>query len=296
MRNQVMKRFIYIIILFSFFFGRPVMAQLPTEKTTLWEIKGKEIKKSSYLFGTFHLLCPEDLQVSRTIREKFESSEQLYLEIDFSDPEIGMKMMQYMQMKNDTTMHDLYDSLTYTQVNNTLKQSTQMGLDMFTNMKPFGLYSIALMGALGCQPVSWEINLVKMATEKHLKIKGLETLESQAAIFDTVPYIAQAEQLKEMVLNMDSTKREINDLIKVYKNQDINAMHERITADPLMEKYLAILLYNRNENWIPTILQEARIMPTFFAFGAGHLGGEKGVISLLRKKGYTVTPVTQQYN
>lgn len=294
MKNQVMKRFIYILIPFSFFSSRPVMAQSPTEKTTLWEVTGKDIKNSSYLFGTFHLLCPEDLQVNSTIRAKFESSKQLYLEIDFSDPDIGMKMMQYMQMKNDTTIHDLYDSLTYTQVNNTLKQTTQMGLDMFTNTKPFGLYSIALMAALGCRPVSWEINLVKMATEKHLKIKGLETLESQAAIFDTVPYITQAEQLKEMVLNMDSTKREINDLITIYKNQDIKAMYERITADPLMEKYLAILLYNRNENWIPTILQEARIMPTFFAFGAGHLGGEKGIISLLRKKGYTVTPVMQK--
>jgi uncharacterized protein YbaP (TraB family) len=30
---------------------------------------------------------------------------------------------------------------------------------------------------------------------------------------------------------------------------------------------------------------------TFFAVGAGHLGGDQGVISLLRKKGYTVKPI-----
>ena len=31
--------------------------------------------------------------------------------------------------------------------------------------------------------------------------------------------------------------------------------------------------------------------PTFFAVGAGHLGGEKGVLNLLKKQGYTVKAV-----
>jgi uncharacterized protein len=31
--------------------------------------------------------------------------------------------------------------------------------------------------------------------------------------------------------------------------------------------------------------------PTFFGVGAGHLGGEAGLISLLEKSGYTVRPV-----
>ena len=31
--------------------------------------------------------------------------------------------------------------------------------------------------------------------------------------------------------------------------------------------------------------------PVFFAVGAGHLGGENGVVALLRKEGYSVVPV-----
>ena len=30
---------------------------------------------------------------------------------------------------------------------------------------------------------------------------------------------------------------------------------------------------------------------TFFAVGAGHLGGETGVVALLRQAGYTLSPV-----
>jgi uncharacterized protein YbaP (TraB family) len=52
-----------------------------------------------------------------------------------------------------------------------------------------------------------------------------------------------------------------------------------------------ILLYNRNRNWVQklkTIMSEKSVT---IAVGAGHLAGEKGVIKLLRKEGYTVKPV-----
>ena len=48
------------------------------------------------------------------------------------------------------------------------------------------------------------------------------------------------------------------------------------------------MLDKRNSSWIPIIEKAARTKPTFFAFGAGHLGGPNGVINLLRQRGYTV--------
>jgi uncharacterized protein YbaP (TraB family) len=51
------------------------------------------------------------------------------------------------------------------------------------------------------------------------------------------------------------------------------------------------LLDKRNAAWIPVIEKAAREKATFFAFGAGHLGGDKGVINLLRRSGYTVRPL-----
>ena len=32
--------------------------------------------------------------------------------------------------------------------------------------------------------------------------------------------------------------------------------------------------------------------PTFFAVGAGHLGGPEGILSLLRAEGYKLTPMS----
>jgi uncharacterized protein YbaP (TraB family) len=55
-----------------------------------------------------------------------------------------------------------------------------------------------------------------------------------------------------------------------------------------MEKDLVI---TRNKNWMPLIKKAIAAKPTFFAVGAGHLGGKTGVINLLRTQGYKVTPV-----
>jgi uncharacterized protein YbaP (TraB family) len=50
-------------------------------------------------------------------------------------------------------------------------------------------------------------------------------------------------------------------------------------------------LNRRNRNWIPVMENLMQKNPTFVAVGAAHLMGPNGVISLLRQKGYTVSPV-----
>lgn len=78
-------------------------------------------------------------------------------------------------------------------------------------------------------------------------------------------------------------------MLELYRNQDINAMHSMIGDDRSgMGGYEDILLNNRNRNWIPVMGRMMREQPTLFAVGAGHLGGESGVVALLRKEGYKV--------
>ena len=47
----------------------------------------------------------------------------------------------------------------------------------------------------------------------------------------------------------------------------------------------------RNANWIPVIEKNIAVTPSFIGVGAGHLGGKNGVISLLRARGYKLTPI-----
>jgi hypothetical protein len=81
-------------------------------------------------------------------------------------------------------------------------------------------------------------------------------------------------------------------MLAIYRSANLVEM-QKMMADPEygLDKYLDLLLTNRNNNWVK---QMQTIMPekaTLFAVGAGHLGGNEGVISLLRKAGYTVKPL-----
>jgi uncharacterized protein YbaP (TraB family) len=56
-------------------------------------------------------------------------------------------------------------------------------------------------------------------------------------------------------------------------------------------KLRKILLFNRNKIMANRIDQFAKEETFFAAIGAGHLGGEKGVLRLLKLKGWKVKPV-----
>jgi len=51
------------------------------------------------------------------------------------------------------------------------------------------------------------------------------------------------------------------------------------------------LLTGRNINWTTIIPNLIKDQGCFIAVGAGHLSGEKGLISLLRAKGYSLTAI-----
>ena len=62
-------------------------------------------------------------------------------------------------------------------------------------------------------------------------------------------------------------------------------------SDIGVNNYTDILLYNRNRNWVAKLKTLLPSKALVIAVGAGHLPGEQGLINLLRKEGYNVTPV-----
>jgi uncharacterized protein YbaP (TraB family) len=84
----------------------------------------------------------------------------------------------------------------------------------------------------------------------------------------------------------------MKEMFDAYKKQDLKKLEDlMVETDAGLAAFTDILLYRRNQNWVKklkTLMAERSLV---IAVGAGHLPGEKGVINLLRKEGYTVTPV-----
>jgi uncharacterized protein len=273
------------------FFATDLHAQPTAGNALLWEISGNGLSKPSYLYGTIHMICAKDFFLSEQLKQKFSSTSKLYLEIDMDDPSMNMKMLQLSMLK-DKRLKDFFTENDYSKLNNFFKDSIGMPLTFLGTMKPFVLFSIITLKTLPCEKQeSYEMTFVKMAKDQGKEVLGLETVEDQIKVFDEMPDTTQAQMLMSYVNNFDEQKKEFSKMIGFYKNQNLDSLYEQITSSPDIAGSEDALLYNRNQNWIPIIEKATKEEPVFFAVGAGHLAGDKGVINLLRKKGYTLTPV-----
>ena len=123
---------------------------------------------------------------------------------------------------------------------------------------------------------------------------GLETIEYQMSMFDSIPYTAQAEMLVESLKADSVGSDQFEDMVRLYKAQDLDGMQKMFESDEGgLGEYDQLLLVNRNKNWIPIMEEMMSEKPTFFAVGAGHLGGSLGVVALLRKAGYVLKPLKE---
>lgn len=264
------------------------------DNSLLWEITGNGLKKPSYLFGTIHMIGKEDYFLTDVMKEKFNATEQLALEIDM-DNLLGtmMSMISGMMMKDGTTLKDLLTKEEYAKLEKHITEKIGLPMMMLDRMKPMLVSTLLSEGAIEGDVVSYEAEFLQMAKTKNMETLGLETAEYQLSIFDSIPYKAQAKMLVEALDGEgDMGEDMFNEMVKYYKAQDLNALYKIISQESEdFGDYQDLLLNNRNRNWIPVIGKYAKDKPTFFAVGAGHLPGEVGVINLLRKAGYTVKAI-----
>ncbi|MFN3852328.1 MAG: TraB/GumN family protein [Spirosomataceae bacterium] len=285
-------RFIRSIVLWVIAFGLAeyCVAQVPTENSILWEVSGNGIK-TSYLYGTIHVICPDDVKIDSNTTLSLRKSEQLYLELDMDDPALNEKMQK--KMLNKRHLRSLMDKKNYEKLATFFENRVGYSIDMLGMIKPFYLLSFTYSPMIGCsQPTSVENQFIKMATEQNKEILGLETLEEQTKIFDNIPQKQQANLLYDYVQNFDKMQESLLIMLNQYRNQDLVGLMQSASESHIKnEKFEESLLAKRNEKWVKEIPQIIEKKSTFFAFGAAHLGGENGVINLLRKAGYRVKAV-----
>jgi uncharacterized protein len=264
------------------------------QNSLLWEISGKGLAAPSYLYGTMHMVCAEDTKMSEGLKSAIKKSKQVYFELDMDNMEEMMSVLKYARMNNGLKISDLVSPVDYQKLEDYFKSNKSvLPFGMMSRFKPYFITAIISEGIMGCKKkVSVEQMIMAEARQYDKEVNGLETLEFQASIFDSIPYEKQAQDLVTYVDSIDKFKDITLKMVEMYRKQDINNMDSLMEkSDPGMMQYMDVLLYDRNKRWASQIPEQMFNMPTLFAVGAGHLGGEKGVISLLKKQGFSVKPL-----
>lgn len=285
------KRFFLKLTLSFCFFLQVSFLGFAQEKSLLWKISGNGLSKDSYLFGTIHIICKEDFVMNDRVKKAFESTSKLVMELDMSDPQLmakmqqqslnpGMKNIQAELSEEDAKVMDVF-----------FMENFGAGLAQIGILKPFVLSSMALIKTLPCpETESFEGYFTSQAQSLSKPIEGLETVEIQMGTFDQIPAKVQLDELVKMIREKSGAE-EFDRMVKSYLSEDIDALYQIMNQDGMMKEYRGIMLDNRNKAWIPQLQEKMAKESLFVAVGSGHLAGEYGVISLLRKAGYQVEPV-----
>lgn len=275
-----------------------VFAQTGKENNTLlWKISGNGLEKPSYLFGTIHLLCKEDALLSDNMKKAISDCDEVYFEVDMDNIFEMFGAMDKMKMRNDTTLQELLSEEDYQKVKDYFEtKSTMLPFSMLETYKPMLAASTIEEGSMPCDNTTMmEQVIMALAKDQKKKIKGLETMAYQASVLDSIPYKLQAEQLVAFINksnNGEENDSEMNEMFEAYKKQDLQKLESLlISTDAGIAGFTDVLLYNRNKNWVEKLGSLLSKKSLMIAVGAGHLPGKKGVINLLREKGYTLTPV-----
>ena len=263
------------------------------ENSLLWEVKGEDIK-TSYVYGTFHLLPQKDFVLKGKVSKAFDDSDQIVMEVDMDDPNMQGELMRNIRMKDGASLDDILGAQKYEQLSQFMMSRLNMPLDPLKTVKPFFLSSMILPTFVEGTPASYELVFVQRAQSQKKEILGLETPSFQAEIFDRISYEEQAEGLMEIIEDTLGNRALFDKMIAYYKNEEVNELYVKLVEHMKSDEQKKYLLTERNEDWISKIAGYAKETTTFFAVGAGHLAGENGVINLLKKAGYSVTPVSSE--
>lgn len=280
------KLFILFILVAKISFSQNV------DQSLLWKISGKGLKEPSYVFGTFHMMCKDQFQISKPMEDALSSCKKYYGELDMDDPNMPENMKEFAKLKDGKTIDSYMDPKEFAAFDKKYQNITGMSLMLLKEYKPFLGMSFLILKTVPCKAtVQPETELMHLAQKKKMEVLGLETVEQQLKLLNKEPIDSQLAAMSKMVNNFDSSKQVMNEMIQVYLKKDVNALYQFMKDMGVTDNFESTMLIKRNKNWIPKMKKAMKESPSFFAVGAGHLGGKSGVLALLRKKGYKVEPI-----
>lgn len=286
--SLIQHRIGMFLVLFSLHF---VLLSSQKEKSLLWKIEGPENIVPSFLFGTIHMIPAQDFIIDKKTDSVFRLSQKVVFEMDISDPTLQLKVLRYMMLDSGKTLESLYSPRDFRKIKKAL-QKQNIQIEIYARFMPIVVQqNVILKHIMGTDIKSYELHFLSWAKENNKPVVGLEKIEDQINALKSIPLDKQADMMKGSILRPKKSKKELLRLIKYYKKGDLERMIKIFMKDEKIEEGREALLLNRNKSWIEPLKEMMREGSVFVAVGAAHLGGEFGLIELIRKQGYKVVPV-----
>ncbi len=259
------------------------------KQSLLWKITHKKAKGPSYLLGTMHVKDSRAFGDLEGIQELILSCEAFATEFDLetADPEQAAAAFS---LPDGVTFHDIMSPKKMARLERFLLKRFRIPLSQFINNQPIVLTNFLTTLALQQdQQQSLDETLYAFAKAQNRAILGLETFEEQLAVMKKMSVESQVKQLISLTKNFNKYGKSLNKLAEMYSRGDIQQLYK--SSKKSLGKMKKPMIYDRNiimADRFEAIVAEQTL---FCGIGAGHLAGKKGVLKLLKDKGFKVKPV-----
>lgn len=260
----------------------------------LWVVKDEDT--TVYLFGSVHLLKPGLGWFDDGVKTAFDSSDQLVLElVEPPAAEVQALFGKFAMDQQGKTLRSKMNDADRA-VYEAAMGKLGIPAPAFDPFEPWAAgitLSVVAMQKSGFDPNSGvEKQLTAAAKVSNKPIAGLETMEFQLGLFDTLPEAEQITFLVETAKLIDEVASTTDKMVAMWASAETESlgqlMNEGLTSRTLYDA----LLTKRNANWAKWIsARMAKPGVTFMAVGAGHLAGPTSVQNLLPAYGLSATRV-----
>lgn len=266
-------------------------------KTLLWRIQKQGVEKPSFLFGTMHVTDKKAFNFLDSLYIYLEQAEALALELN---PDSANKVIAAYMNGELTHEKDEWSEHVAARDMEKMKKIADKDIKVADikedNRGLIGYFVNRLINNEKKQRESMntfmDAFLYEMAWRNGKKIFGLEELEGKGEVLKALSKGLKVKKINSLLDKWDPSVDE-SPVHRLYFKEDIDSI-DLFFNDFFTESALDIFLFDRNRvmaNQMDSIMQGQTL---FAAVGTAHLPGEKGVIELLRKKGYAVEPVFSQ--
>lgn len=262
-------------------------------KSCLWKVQSE--KNTVYLLGSVHILKQENYPLKKSIEQAFDDVQKLVFEIHLDSAEtlsVQMKILSKGMYSDGSTLQENIDEETYSLVTEKAEE-LGLGIEQMSRFKPW-FVTVTLI-TLKLQKLGFDPNygvdkyFFKKAKEAGKEIAGLETVEYQIDLFDSLSKMNQKDLILQTLKELDVLEEEIDDLIDAWRMGHSVKLEDMVLKS--FKEYPEIyrkFIYERNISWLPQVESLLKINKNVLVIvGAGHLLGNDGIISLLEKRGYS---------
>lgn len=286
-----MKRF--LVIAFS------ALVALASSAQMLWKVSGNGLTKDSYILGTYHLVPASAMNMISGLDEALENCDIVVGESDYNEQKT-IDGNKWYELPADSTLDQLYTPQEYKIVKKRLYQlaGSEFDLGPIKRCKPvrvlfemFKMIAFKDYTAVNSDDLL-DYGVMKRAVEMGRQSMGLDVTEEVndllMGMFSQESIPDQAKMLLEICKEdaiLDQMKQMILSNLGAYMTQKLDWV---VSSSSNQDEKIVI---NRNRQWVPKLVEVMPDKSCLVCVGAGHLPGHKGLLQLLRDRGYTVEPM-----